>query len=89
MCVWLQSKDQVPSQKTIWKYRDHLARMWASDALFDAFKEQLRDCGYQLQVGTLVDSTMIPVPRQRNSREENSAVKNGRIPKVWEEEPNK
>ena len=86
--MWLQSRDQVPDQKTIWKYCDQLARMEASEALFDAFKEQLGNYGYQLPTGTLVDSTMIPVPRQRNSREDNSAVKNGRIPKAWEEEPN-
>ncbi|MCY4447015.1 MAG: hypothetical protein OXC02_11230 [Rhodobacteraceae bacterium] len=79
MCVGLQSRDRVLDQKTIWKYRDQLARVGASDALFDTFKDQLRDCGYHLQTETLVDSTMVHVPRQRNSREDNSAVKNGRI----------
>ena len=59
----LQSRDQVLDQKIIWKYRDQLARIRASDALFDAFKDQLRDCGYHLQTETLVDSTMVPVLR--------------------------
>ena len=87
--VGLKSKDQVPDEKTLWKYRDKLARAGASEALFDVFKAQLHERGYQLQSGTLVDSTMVPVPRQRNSREENGEVKNGRIPTAWAEDPHK
>ena len=87
--VGLQSKDQVPDQKTLWKYRDQLAQAGAIDALFEVFKEQLREHGYQCQTGTVVDATMVPVPRQRNSRDENGEIKNGRIPSEWEEDPNK
>ncbi|MCY4446352.1 MAG: hypothetical protein OXC02_07830 [Rhodobacteraceae bacterium] len=36
----------------------------------------------------MVDSTTATVPRQRNSRDENNEVKNGRIPSDWEENEN-
>ena len=42
--------------------------------------DPLSERGYQLSAGTLVDATMVPVPRQRNRRDENGAVKTGRIP---------
>src|SRR5271163_1995165 len=33
------------------------------------------------------DGTIVPVPRQRNSREENDAVKAGETPEAWEKNP--
>lgn len=32
----------------------------------------------------MVDATIVPVPKQRNSREENEAVKAGKTPKEWQ-----
>jgi IS5 family transposase len=37
----------------------------------------------------MVDATIVPVPRQRNSREENDAVKAGETPEAWEKNPAK
>jgi hypothetical protein len=34
--------------------------------------------------GQMVDATFVEVPRQRNSREENVAIKDGRQPDGWE-----
>ena len=67
----LQSDDQVPDQKTLWKYRDLLSRSGRIDELFELFKAQLRSHGYELTSGQLVDSSIVEVPRQRNSREDN------------------
>ena len=33
----------------------------------------------------MVDATIVPVPKQRNSREENETVKRGETPPAWEE----
>jgi IS5 family transposase len=37
----------------------------------------------------MVDATIVPVPAQRNSRDENEAVKAGRIPEAWDNKPAK
>jgi hypothetical protein len=37
----------------------------------------------------MVDATIVPVPTQRNSRDENEAVKAGRIPQEWYNKPAK
>ena len=57
-----------------------MAQAGAVDVLFEGFMDPLSERGYQLSAGTLVDATMVPVPRQRNRRDENGAVKTGRIP---------
>ena len=82
--VGLESLDQVPDRKTLWKYRNQLAEAGVVEELFDLFKEQLLEHGREFKSGTLVDSSMVDVPRQRNSREENAEVKEGRVPKDWE-----
>jgi transposase, IS5 family len=45
--------------------------------------------GYIARGGQMVDATIVPVPKQRNSREENEAVKAGKTPKEWQKNPAK
>ena len=87
--VGLASLDPVPDQKTLWKYRNQLAEAGLVAELFARFKEQLLEHGREFKSGTLVDSSMIAVSRQRNSREENAEVKECRVPKDWEGNVNK
>jgi IS5 family transposase len=35
----------------------------------------------------MIDATIVPVPRQRNSRDENDAVKAGKTPEEWKGKP--
>src|SRR5438477_10120961 len=37
----------------------------------------------------MVDATIVPVPKQRNSRDENETVKAGQTPAEWKKEPAK
>ena len=37
----------------------------------------------------MIDATIVAVPKQRNSREENEAVKIGKTPEEWEKDPAK
>ena len=50
-------------------------------------------CGPSMALGTMrslvLDATIVPVPKQRNSREENEIVKRGETPAAWEEKPAK
>ena len=59
------------------------------DELVGVFKDQLAAHGYRLQIGTLVDSTVVQVTRQRNTREENATVRSGSTPPAWEDDVNK
>jgi transposase, IS5 family len=38
---------------------------------------------YMARAGHMADATIVPVPEQRNSADENGAVKARRIPKSW------
>ena len=41
------------------------------EELFEQFDRYLRQEGYQAKGGQIVDATLVPVPKQRNSKEEN------------------
>jgi hypothetical protein len=34
----------------------------------------------------IIDATIVEVPRQRNTREENATIKEGRIPEAWQDD---
>lgn len=48
-----------------------------------AFNCQLSSLGYKATDGQLIDSTFIEAPKQRNTREENAQIKEGKIPEPW------
>jgi IS5 family transposase len=50
------------------------------EKLFARFGQHLEAKGYIARGGQMVDATIVPVPKQRNGREENEAVKAGKTP---------
>lgn len=82
-------EDRVSDAKTVWLYREKLAKAEMVKALFDKFDGFLRDNGYLAMGGQIVDASIVPVPKQRNSREENEAIKADRTPKGWNKKPRK
>jgi IS5 family transposase len=81
--------DTVPDEKTIWLYRERLVQAKVIDTMFYRFTKQLEDKGLITRTGSIVDASFVDVPKQRNSREENEAIKDGEMPKEWEEEGSK
>ncbi len=81
--------DTVPDEKTIWLYRERLVQAKVIDTMFYRFTMQLEDKGLITRTGSIVDASFVDVPKQRNSREENESIKDGEMPKEWEEEGNK
>jgi IS5 family transposase len=61
----------------------------AQDKLFERFGQHLEAKGYIARGGQMVDATIVPVPRQRNSRDENDQVKAGTTPRDWKKRPAK
>ena len=79
----LRLEDRVPDQKTIWLFRDTLTKAGAIEALFEAFRVQLEATGLLAHEGQIVDASFVEVPKQRNTRAENAAIKAGAIPDAW------
>jgi IS5 family transposase len=82
-------EDAVPDAKTLWLYREALAKAGAVEELFELFDRFLKDKGYLAMGGQIIDATIVSAPKQRNSREENETVKDGKTPDDWERKPAK
>jgi len=55
-----------------------------------AFDGQLRKKGYIPMSGQIVDASLVPAPKQRNTEAEKAAVKTGRSARqIWPDKPNK
>lgn len=53
------------------------------------YENRAKQNGYLAMGGQIVDATIVPVPKNRNTREENEAIKAGDMPKGWENHPAK
>ena len=80
---------KVPDAKTVWLYRDQLARAGLIEALFEDFDGYLEKQGYLAMGGQIIDASIVAVPKQRNSRDENAKIKEGQTPEDWESQPAK
>ena len=85
----LSPEAEVPDAKTIWLFRKRLTDAGLIEELFQKFEEFLQTAGYEAKGGQIIDATIIPVPVQHNSREENQQIKNGETPAEWEKNPHK
>lgn len=74
---------KVPDATTIWRFREDLAKAGIVDNLFASFEAHLNANGFMAMKGQIVDASIVNVPRQRNSREENARIKQGEIPEEW------
>lgn len=81
--------DKVPDAKTIWAYKDLLTKSGREKELFDMFVGRMGDMGIVTHKGSIVDASFADAPRQRNTREENKAIKNGRVPEEWQGDDDK
>jgi transposase, IS5 family len=82
-------EDRIADGTTLWLFREKLAKAGLIEKLFAQFGRHLEAKGYIARGGQMVDATIVPVPRQRNSGEDNEAVKAGKTPQDWEKKPAK
>src|SRR6266404_1947436 len=85
----LELEDPVPDATTIWLFREALAQAGLIDQLFARFGQHLEAAGYIARGGQIIDATIVSVPKQRNTKEENEAIKAGKTPQGWEKQPAK
>lgn len=82
-------EDPVPDAKTVWLYREQLAQAGLVEGLFAEFDGYLKDQGYLAMGGQIIDASIVPVPKQRNGREDNAKIKAGETPEGWDANPTK
>ena len=95
-------EDRVPDAKTVWLYREGLAQAGLVEELFRQFDGHLARQGYIARGGQILDGeplerhwserqwrTIVAVPRNHNTREENKTIKNGEVPEDWADKPAK
>ncbi len=80
-------ENRIPDGTTLWLFREKLARAGLIARLFERFGQHLEASGYIARGGQMVDATIVAVPRQRNSRDENEQVKAGTTPRDWKRRP--
>jgi transposase, IS5 family len=73
----------VPDARTVWAFREELKEHDLVDELFATFNQALMGEGIELKSGQIIDATFIPVPIQRNTKEENASIKAGNTPPEW------
>jgi transposase, IS5 family len=81
--VGLALHDAVPDAKTIWLYREQLARAGAGERLFARFDAMLRGKGWLAMGGQIIDATVIEARRPRLTQAEKDTIKGGGTPADW------
>ena len=74
--------EKAPDANTIWLFKEQLGEEGMRE-MFGAFNALLEKSGVITHKGSIFDATFVDAPRQRNSKEENQAIKEGKIPEEW------
>jgi IS5 family transposase len=85
----LTISDTVPDAKTIWNFKNELAKAKVVEKLFSLLDKTLTRRGVILNKGRLVDASIVEVTVQRNSRDENQQLNEGIVPEDWKDHENK
>ena len=87
--VGLGVMNSIPDATTVAFFRERLRKAGVIEDLFEMFESYLHSQGLQASGGQIIDATLVPVPKQRNTREENKEIKAGRLPEGWDENPDR
>ena len=81
--------NNIPDATTVAFFRERLRWAGVFEELFEMFEGFLIDQGLEARGGQIIDATLVPVPQQRNAREENKDIKSYSLPDRWEENPSR
>jgi len=80
----------TPDENTIRLFRNKLTETGALRRVMKAFDWQLHKKGYIPMSGQIVDASLVPAPKQRNTDPEKQAIKEGKTAEeIWPDAPNK
>ncbi|PHP65103.1 IS5/IS1182 family transposase [Zhengella mangrovi] len=79
----------TPDENTIRHFRNRMIETGTLKRVMKAFDWQLHKKGYIPMSGQIVDATLVPPPKQRNTEVEKEAIKDGKTAgEIWPDEPN-
>lgn len=79
----LEHSRRVPDAKTIWVWRERLVKQDLIGDISAAISGQLQRAGFIARGGQIIDASLVNAPIQRNTRQENAAIKQGEVPEDW------
>ncbi|MCC7004669.1 IS5 family transposase [Candidatus Nomurabacteria bacterium] len=85
----IEKSDKIPDAKTIWVFRERLKEENLEKVLFEKLNYWLKRSGKIVRSGSIIDASFVEVPIQRNTKEENETIKEGKVPQDWEEDIDK
>jgi IS5 family transposase len=77
--------ETIPDYSSFWRFREALVEKGLERDLFECFSTKLEADGVFAKAGSIIDATIVEVPRQRNSREVNARIKAGEVPAEWDD----
>lgn len=78
----LANATNVPDRTTVWTFENRIGEAGAK-ALFDGVSAQLLRKGFIARGGQIIDATLVPAPKQHNSRGEKELIEQGAMPADW------
>jgi transposase len=82
--------DRTPDENTIRHFRNRLTETGTLRRVMKAFDWQLQKKGYIPMSEQIVDASLVPAPKQRNSQGEREAIKSGlSASEIWPDDKNK
>ena len=87
--VSLGVMNDIPDATTLAFFREMLRKAVVIEELFKMFQSYLRDQGLQARGGHIIDTTLVPVPGQRDNRKDSMEINENRMLEGWDENPNR
>ena len=78
----LANATNIPDRTTVWTFENRIGEAGAK-ALFDGVSAQLLKKGFIARGGQIIDATLVPAPKQHNSRGEKALIEQGAMPAGW------
>ena len=85
----LTISDDIPDSRTVWTFREQITDLKIIEELFVMFLEKLNTLGLIINGGKIMDASFVEVPRQRNKKDENEQIKEGKGAELWNGKPKK
>ncbi len=85
----LGAENKVPDEKTVLVFRESFTNNGLVEEIFTLFSNHVKYKGLIMNEGKMIDASFTVAPRQRNTREENKTIKEGRREELWNDNLNK
>ncbi len=78
----LAQATNIPDRTTVWTFANRIGEAGAA-AIFDGVSTQLLKQGFIARGGQIIDATLVPAPRQHNSRGDKELIEQDALPADW------